>query len=1665
MRETAAIPDVLRELLRRFVRRRSAMTLCRGAAEAVLVGVSAFAAVALADALLAPGRGVLTVFSSLAWLSVVVVFAARGLLPGLRRPPLARAARELEMAFGGDELEERLSSAVELAASSPQGVSAWMINRTVALAARDADGLDPKALVDARPSMKRAAYACGLLVLAAVACLFHDVRAFALRALLPGSRIPRPWSVRLDVSPGDCRLSEGSSVVIAAETTPPADKATLRIKWDDGVSEDLPMKRIGQARFAYEIPALTMGFSYYVLVPGAESFRYRVSVAPAPRVRSVELRIRPPTYTGMKERVVTGGDAEVLAGSEVEIRAAMEGPRAAAASAVFSAPEAPVVQPMLIEDGLARLSFRPETSVRWRLRLVGADGLVSETPRDWEIKLVPDALPSVGLSLRQDMKEETDASDGPIPIGQNELLLLDVEAEDDVGLRSLELVARTERPRDYVRKLPFEASPARLRLPVALGLEELDAKLGAEIELFARATDLGGQTAEGRPLRFVVTSDSSSRAAAAAARLRAILKRLRTCEETLKREHRTWLELAKSARPEEPQAHAGAILVGRSRLAELASEAAGFGEKIRLEALEDRGGAIDEVLGRALLSIGDALTGWARANSDAFEQAVRLALESGKGLSSGAGILGAAAEELLSIRSKLGIAVARLQAEALVGSSEAASSRLSRTVPIVRGYRSWDAPASGEGMVGRFFPNVQLSPPCVFETTMPPDLTNFEVPLVGAQNWSVRYSGELLVRKDGRYVFTCVADDGVRLRIAGNTVIDAWKDQPPTTYTAIVELRAGWVPVELEMYQRGGGSRLWFGWAPEGSPARLPDLADLRHSPAEEERRTLAQLMSSLPRGLLERADENLLRDFKTLSAVPETIAQMADDSGIERLGELSRRQQGAAAILRELLTKAQAAGWTELELKGASSYVGPLLWAARTARDILREALGRFEVRRGGIAEIRKEVERALRYLETSSAESAVLASAFERMSRRLDEEESRLSAEASKPEVSPQARSALLEAERVLQTDAERALQKASEALNSAPDPNGLRQRLEGPLRELDGALQRAESAVARAEESRLAELARDVLSSSAELAEKRQSHDALGEWLAYNRLTEQTGDLADAMRQMGRFDQAERLEQLVGDRPSEVDRAALERELNDLASRAAPPQGPRPDIQKAPEALAAEAARMAQRLRELREELAQAEAKSAEARREFADAETRIAQTLGELAAETREALGAIGDRELAATAQKVASELPEEASRASELARRAEGPQESGATNAELARAARERAEAISQGLARPLAEALLASSAKQLPPPVSELGRELAGLAAEQRQAAELLEEASERVNALRRALAEENLAAGLLLAELAGRFPEEGLAPSPAASDALGQQQEADRLQRAANEAQQRANALHEEARRLSEEASQARYEAQNLGRSSQEREGLLRQALDKEQASARALGEALASERQAIAAQEAANDLAGRLQGPPESLEALAQAAAAAANMSDASRNAQQAAELARSLAHGGHNMQGAEAEAFVNASRAAEALGRSTERAPASAEELSRRLAELAARAQAAGGREGQAGQEGTARAEEGQGQSQAESAARASDQTGGLQQEGASGTGQRRGRELGQLAGFDAVEAGPDQAEWARLPEQAIRAIRSGSIEKFAEEYREAIRAYFKRLGEER
>ena len=94
--------------------------------------------------------------------------------------------------------------------------------------------------------------------------------------------------------------------------------------------------------------------------------------------------------------------------------------------------------------------------------------------------------------------------------------------------------------------------------------------------------------------------------------------------------------------------------------------------------------------------------------------------------------------------------------------------------------------------------------------------------LPSGTNWSARWTGFLELPVSGVYRFRLTADDGARLWIAGQPLVDRWSYKDPPTDEATLALQAGQrVPVRLEMRQGSGGAAAMLEWSFPGQPFEI----------------------------------------------------------------------------------------------------------------------------------------------------------------------------------------------------------------------------------------------------------------------------------------------------------------------------------------------------------------------------------------------------------------------------------------------------------------------------------------------------------------------------------------------------------------------------------------------------------------------------------------------------------------------------------------------------------------------------------------------------------------------------------------------------------------------------------------------------------------------------
>src|SRR5260370_16045275 len=106
-----------------------------------------------------------------------------------------------------------------------------------------------------------------------------------------------------------------------------------------------------------------------------------------------------------------------------------------------------------------------------------------------------------------------------------------------------------------------------------------------------------------------------------------------------------------------------------------------------------------------------------------------------------------------------------------------------------------------------------------------PDVTQYSMGRVGSEtDFSVRFSGQVLADYSQTYTFYTRSDDGVRLWVNNQLLIDNWNGHAVTENQASIYLTAGqWYDIKMEDTQLGSAATIQLRWAsPTIARAVLP---------------------------------------------------------------------------------------------------------------------------------------------------------------------------------------------------------------------------------------------------------------------------------------------------------------------------------------------------------------------------------------------------------------------------------------------------------------------------------------------------------------------------------------------------------------------------------------------------------------------------------------------------------------------------------------------------------------------------------------------------------------------------------------------------------------------------------------------------------------------------
>ncbi len=103
-------------------------------------------------------------------------------------------------------------------------------------------------------------------------------------------------------------------------------------------------------------------------------------------------------------------------------------------------------------------------------------------------------------------------------------------------------------------------------------------------------------------------------------------------------------------------------------------------------------------------------------------------------------------------------------------------------------------------------------------------------PCAGVDTFGIRFSRTISVAAAGDHRFTTTTDDGARLYLDGQLLIDRWVDQAPTSASATRALSAGTHELRMDYYENGGGAVAALRW--EAATPNRPPVAQATATPS-----------------------------------------------------------------------------------------------------------------------------------------------------------------------------------------------------------------------------------------------------------------------------------------------------------------------------------------------------------------------------------------------------------------------------------------------------------------------------------------------------------------------------------------------------------------------------------------------------------------------------------------------------------------------------------------------------------------------------------------------------------------------------------------------------------------------------------------------------------------
>ena len=1022
--------------------------------------------------------------------------------------------------------------------------------------------------MDAAPTRLAWKRAVAVVILVGLCSLVPGLGPRLRLALYPAASTAALPGLRLTVTPGNLRVKQGTALDLTVSAEHELEPAKAVIIWEDGFQESVPMARSGTNAATLRLPPLTQGFRYAITAGEARSADFTVKVDLPPRLAKLQVLIQPPAYVQQTNMVIEGGSATFLNGSRVRIRFESAAEKVAAAQWL---PEEASARDFKPEGSSWGLDLQPTNALTYQLRLQGANGLKTEPSQKWTLQPTPDEPPTARLEA---------PGTEPGLVGSEEVLRLLAEADDDVGLKRVELVVlNRESLADHKTLFPtpdqaaVTNGPARREVRSALNynLADASAMAGDELQFQVVATDLLGQTTHSDPVTVTLGALDSTLEAQLAERIKQLVAKVDGQLDYLRQTRTSWLSIGRNFHDEDPKAQGPALVLMKSRLNEWSAEMDLVGGALIHESESNR---VTEA--RFLYRLGSSVSAWSRQQREVLlENSARLEPGTARNpvevFNQGRELFSRALLDLEEFRRVFVVLDGALETHVLATQCDGAQGRYKRGLPLLAADTNAGAlpPANAPGLLATFHEGIALSGKFLEQKVANPRFDNY-APGGRREDWSCRYQGDLNLPAAGEWTLACVADDGVRLIIDGHSVLpaDAWGPHAATQFKGDLKLTNGWHQIAIDFFQAASESKLQFLAAKKGQPLQEVPVGWLRPPAA---RRSLPPVALTDP--LLIAAVKDSLRDrIKTSLALPATVPPTVErfTNSVKNETLTRRLTEALPAGSRLSASLTNFAAWKAAQAQAAEGDADGLTAFAKEAQRILREELEKYRWRYEGSMAL-KPVQNALQEVRQINQELSQLP--WNPSKKRTEQEQAKIdvaraweteleraTAEATRQFFDQAKQKDATLAERALALNAsahaEEQLQPAEaklvEALESDANKNEMAQKLDAHLNEIENRYRELNDLQERMNREQVAAEARKALPAARAFARTQAAGENPKLPEKYDEMKQAVARVEQAQRVVGDYTEAARLANLAAEAPEAAKGRETAQFVRDLASR---------------------------------------------------------------------------------------------------------------------------------------------------------------------------------------------------------------------------------------------------------------------------------------------------------------------------------------------------------------------------------------------------------------------------------------------------------------------------------------------------------------------------------